>query len=76
MKLPDPFEYIRNYYGVPARKEQRVEITIQMGEVLRGRIVGARGQYIRVHFDGEAKPHPGVFHPTDGVKYLQLAETN
>lgn len=70
MKTPDPFEYIRNYYKVPAKKEQRVRITLNPENIRSGRIVGAEGQYIRVHFDGDAKQYPGVFHPTDSVEYL------
>lgn len=71
----DPFEYIRNYYRVAAFKGARVEIEVA-GKLCTGSIVGADGQYIRIRFDGDAKVFPGVFHPTDGVKYLTLAETN
>lgn len=73
MRNPDPFEYIRNYYRVPASKGQRVEITVD-GKLRRGAISGAHGQYIKVRFDGDAKPYPGVFHPTDGVRYLTAIE--
>lgn len=73
MNTPDPFEYIRNYYKVPAKKGQRVEITVR-GVLRRGAISGAHNQYIKVKFDGDKKPFPGVFHPTDGVRYLTEAD--
>ncbi|MGL5005025.1 MAG: hypothetical protein ACRDAM_18960 [Casimicrobium sp.] len=63
-------EYISTAYGVPAKKEQRVEYTPTKGASKTGRIVGARGHYLRLHFDGEPKKHNGVFHPTDGIRYL------
>ncbi len=63
------FDYIQSYYRVPAKKGARIEYT-DRGVTKPGKIVGARGQYIRIHFDGEAKPVNGVFHPTDGIKYL------
>ena len=63
-------EYISIAYGVPARKEQRVEYTATNGTKKTGRICGARGHYLRLHFDGEPKPFNGVFHPTDGIRYL------
>jgi hypothetical protein len=72
MRTPDPFEYIRNYYGVPAKKGQRVE-TEHNGKLKRGTISGAHGQYIKITFDGEKKP-AGVFHPTDGIRYLTAAD--
>lgn len=74
MRTPDPFAYIRDYYRVPAKKGQRVEISVD-GKLRRGAISGAHGQYIKVKFDGDAKPYPGVFHPTDGVRYLTEADT-
>lgn len=64
-------EYIAGYYGVPAKKEQRIEYSPGNGKPVKtGRICGARGQYLRFHFDGEQKPDNGVYHPTDGIRYL------
>jgi len=63
-------EYISSTYGVPAKKEQRIEYTPTNGKPKTGRICGARGQYLRLQFDGESKPFSGVFHPTDGIRYL------
>ncbi len=73
MRNPDPFQYIRDYYRVPAFKGARVEISFP-GNLRLGSVTKAEGQYIRVHFDGDAKPYPGVFHPTDGVRYLSMQE--
>ena len=67
--IPDPFDYIRSYYGVPAKKGARVEITVR-GVLRQGTITGAHNHYIKVRFDGDEKTFPGVFHPTDGVRYL------
>jgi hypothetical protein len=64
------FDYIARAYGVPARKEQRVEYSPNGKPVKTGRICGVQGHYLRLHFDGEPKPHPGVFHPTDCIRYL------
>lgn len=72
MRNPDPFEYIRNYYRVPASRGQRVEVE-HNGKLKQGTITGAHNQYIKITFDGEKKP-AGVFHPTDGVRYLPIHE--
>lgn len=68
--MNNDFRYIQSYYGVPASKGQRVEYTNWQGIKTVGKIIGARGQYIKIHFDGHEKPHNGVFHPTDGMRYL------
>lgn len=68
--MKDDFKYIQNCYGVPAQEEQRVEYTPTNGLPKQGRIIGAEGHYIRIHFDGEKKPYPGLFHPTWSIKYL------
>ncbi len=64
-------KYIRDYYGVPAKRGARVEFTIPCpaGDIKRlGTIVGARNQYIRVRMDGEKKSH--AYHPTWHIRYL------
>jgi hypothetical protein len=63
-------EYIRNIYGVPAFKGSRIRYS---GDGLRwdGTIIGGRGPYIRVHFEG--KKYSGILHPTWEVEYLDGA---
>jgi hypothetical protein len=59
--------YIRDYYGVPARKGQRVRYWYDgNGE---GVIIGSRHQYLRIRFDGATRAHDN-FHPTFGLHYL------
>ena len=63
------FEYVKEYYGVPACIGRRIE---HMGEY--GIIYEDRGHYIGVNFD---KDKPGVVfnvHPTDNVKYLGMGK--
>ena len=56
-------DYIRRYYGVPARRGVRVTWWGCMTErKLHGTIVGARGQYLRIRFDDEARAR--TLHPT------------
>ena len=61
------FEYIRNYYKVPAMKDARVKFT-WCGERL-GTIVGTEGHYLKVRFDDEKPLH--ILHPTWEVEYLE-----
>lgn len=58
------FEYIHQYYGVPADFGVRVEV-----ESKPGIIVEDRGHYIGVNFDSDP---PGIIksaHPTNNVMY-------
>lgn len=58
-------EYIRNYYGVPAKKGGRVNAYGKPGT-----ITGARHAHLLIKLDGEqqsARP----YHPTDGIEYLE-----
>jgi hypothetical protein len=64
------FDYISNYYGQEVYIGRRVEYTGTDGQVKQASVCGVKNQYIKLHFDGDKKPHNGVFHPTDGVKYL------
>lgn len=66
------FRYIQDYYKVPACEGRRVEYT---GDLFpkQGVIVGVRGHYIRIHFDGE-KHSKGVFHPTWKIEYLEMGK--
>jgi hypothetical protein len=60
-------EYIRETYGVPAKRGGRIEYTGGT-RPLPGTICGAKGQYLSVRLDG-AK-HPSRFHPTWNIRYL------
>ena len=56
------FDYVRAYYGVPARRGMRVTVDGKPGTITRG-----DGQYIRVRFDGEK--HSRCCHPMWRVIY-------
>lgn len=60
-------EYIRDHYGVPARRGGRIRYTGLAWPAV-GTIVAARGQYLRVRFDGDSEIH--TLHPTWKVEYL------
>lgn len=60
------FDYIRNYYKVPAEEGRRVRYKGREGV-----IVDTNGHYIDIHFDGDKK-RIGPFHPTDGIEYLGM----
>lgn len=62
-------EYIRLSYGVPAKRGARVEFTGNLEKPhMRGTLVGARGQYVRVKMDGEKRFW--TLHPTWELRYL------
>jgi len=55
-------EYVRSYYGVPAKRGMRI--------VIDGRpatIVGFKNQYLRIRRDGEKRT--AIAHPTWRVEY-------
>jgi len=54
----DPLEYIRDYYGVPAKKGVVVKYKEKFGV-----ITGASGPYVKVRLDGEKNANP--YHPDD-----------
>lgn len=58
------FEYIRRYYGVPAKRGGRVQIWT--GEV--GTIVSTYHSNLTIRLDGSQ--YVGHYHPTFGLKYL------
>jgi hypothetical protein len=58
-------EYIREYYKVPAYAGHRV--TYCGGPAV---IVGGSAQYLTLHFDGQAKPDTGRYHPTWEIEYI------
>lgn len=56
-------DYVRRYYGVPAKRGARV-----VADGRPGVIVGARGAYIRVRLDGDKFARN--WHPTWAMDYL------
>ncbi len=68
------FEYIQDYYKVPAETGRVVEFTGDK-EPRRGVIVGCTGHYIKLQFDGEPKPQNGPYHPTWEIRYLDEVRT-
>lgn len=52
------FDYIRDYYHVPAKRGARVEYKGKSGTV-----TGTHGPHIRVRLDGDKRSN--VYHPTD-----------
>lgn len=70
--MKNSMKYIRDTYGVPARRGARVEYqSDKVGrEPRRGTITSADGAYLRIRFDGDVCTYPGVFHPEWGLTYL------
>ena len=64
--------YIRRTYGVPAKRGMTVTICCD-GTRLQARIVGSRGQYLRLWISGGKRSH--LYHPTDALEY-PAAPTN
>lgn len=63
------FEYVREYYGVPAEIGRRVIVSGKAGV-----IAADRGHYIGVNFDADK---PGVIyncHPTSDVEYGDIGK--
>lgn len=63
------FEYVVNYYGVPACKGRIVDINGK-----RGVIVKDLGHHIGVVFDGDKPSQISHCHPTWRVTYLGLGK--
>ena len=59
--------YIRNYYGVPAKRGGRIRYTGENPPKL-ATIVASRGQYLKVRFDGASMAVQ--LHPTWAVEYV------
>lgn len=62
MSVEHNFEYIRDTYGVPARKGIRVEFQGKGGV-----ITGAKNGKVEIRLDGEK--HKGLYHPTWELTY-------
>jgi hypothetical protein len=64
-----PFEYIKNYYNVPADIGRRVTV---YGDA--GIIVEDRGHYLGVNFDKHKATDVRSVHPTDEVVYGEMGK--
>lgn len=64
-KKPDCYEYVRTYYGVPARVGMRVRHGTKEGVLVRARTAL---HYLHIRFDGVKHLVPA--HPTDEIEYL------
>lgn len=60
-------QYIRDYYGVPAKRHSRVVVDGKPGV-----ITGSSGPHLKVRFDGEKVSDKA--HPTWRVTYLPHTE--
>lgn len=58
------FEYIRDYYGVPAKRGALVEYKGK-----KGKVTGTNGPHVKVRLEGER--HAGCYHPTD-LKWTEM----
>lgn len=61
-------DYIRETYGVPAKRGGRVEYLASDGDLMEGTITGSVGAYLRIKLDGAKRS--GRYHPTWALKYL------
>lgn len=60
-------DWIRKYYGVPAKRGGRVEYT-GGGKPKFGTICGVSGSHLSIRLD--SAKHPMPFHPTWELRYL------
>ena len=61
-------DYIRRTYNVPAKRGGRVQFT-SAPKAVQGRIVGSRGQYLRIRWDESGLTQ--TLHPTWMMVYLK-----
>lgn len=61
--------YIRNTYGVPAKRGARVEYTGGSGGPKLGAVRAADGAHLMILLDGSKHALP--FHPTWELRYLE-----
>lgn len=66
-------KYIRDTYGVPAKRGGRVEFTGSALPIM-GTITGSKGARLRIRLDGATVSLN--YHPTWELKYLDSAEAN
>ena len=62
-KKPSPYQYVRDRYGVPARRGARIRF-----EGRPGTVVAPRGAYVGIRLDGEKRI--GNYHPTWHLDWL------
>ena len=63
------FEYVNQYYGVPACIGRLVKVYGKPGIIIED-----RGNYIGVNFDNDKPGHVLNAHPVDGVEYLGIGK--
>lgn len=63
--------YIRDFYGVPAKRGGRVEYYGGKMPIF-GTITGADGAHLSIRLDGNK--HPSPFHPTWALRYLDAPD--
>lgn len=62
-------DYIRRMYGVPAKRDMRVEyMSGRDYELMDGTIVGSSGARLRIRLDGNR--HTTLHHPTYNLVYI------
>jgi len=61
-------EYVRNYYGVPAKRGGRIKYTPDIGNPVYATILSAT-HYLFVRFDN-TNTRSGPLHPTWQIEYL------
>lgn len=61
-------KYIRDYYGVPAKRGVRVKYAASDGEEFEGVITGSKDAHLRVRFPNTN--HSWIMHPTWHIEYL------
>lgn len=65
-------QYIRDTYGVPARRGMRIEYQPDKEghAAWQGVITSAENGYLRIRRDGDKNTYPAQFHPEWGMTYL------
>ncbi|MCP4304688.1 MAG: hypothetical protein GY788_07395 [bacterium] len=65
-------KYIRDTYGVPAKRGMRVRYNPPNDEPREGRIVGSEGARLRIQLDPRRNMRqvPTIHHPTWCLEYL------
>ena len=64
----DCYDYVRNYYKVPAYIGARVRVSGREGVLVDHH---PSDQYLWIKFDGDKKPR-GPYHPKDGIEFLDI----
>ncbi|GGA99908.1 hypothetical protein GCM10011491_30220 [Brucella endophytica] len=59
-------EWVRKYYGVPAKRGGRIEYT--GGKTPKYGTILSASNYLNIQLDGNK--HPSRFHPTWEIRYL------